>query len=81
MHVRVRVTVDADAGLKLATRDGSALGLGDDHALSAPEPCAARVYDLAPQRAVPRLGAHSPLLDSPSESTRFEGRAFDAIPR
>jgi len=80
--VHVRVTVDADAGLKLATRDGTALGHSeDDHAVPAPEPCAARVYDFAPQGAVSRLGAHSPLLDPPGESTRFEGRAFDAIPR
>lgn len=53
----------------------------DDHGLSAPGPSAARVYDSAPQRAVPRLCADSPLLDSPGESTRIEGRTFDAIPR
>jgi hypothetical protein len=70
---RVKLTPDDDD-------DGNEV-LRHDDPVSAPEPHAARIHDSASQGAVPRLGAHPPLLDAPRESTRFEGRAPHAVPR
>jgi hypothetical protein len=51
-----------------------------DHAVPAPEFPIARIYDIAPQGALSRLGAHTSLPKPPREPPRDTRRPLDTIP-
>jgi hypothetical protein len=81
---RLLKAADRDESRVACSCDGRTLDRDErrnDDSISAPESHIARLYNLTPQRAVPCLGTHSSLLDTPREPPWIEGCALDAIPR